>query len=296
MVQEVNIFLREGRTRMETRANYTMVGGFVVFFVVAIVAFIMWIANTNFSHKTTQYDIYFSRSVTGLKEGGTVLYRGVPVGAVKRITLDPLNVEKVLVTIALEGAVQIKKDAFASLELQGITGVAYIQLNGGTKDAPQLLPDKGQTRAVIPTRSSVFEEVTASLPAVLHQVSKTFEDIRPIFDQENRKAFGESLKNIHTITQALVAEPGKENNIHELMLSMKEGVKEIRSMVKEINKVLNDNHTNIRTFTGEGLPSLTEFLKEGKETLTTIRRVGEALERSPSRFVYNDPRQGVKVP
>lgn len=281
---------------METRANYTLVGAFVVFFLVAIVAFIVWIARVDFSHNATEYEIYFSRSVTGLKEGGTVLYRGVPVGTVKSIALDPTNVEKVQVIILVQKGVPIMEDAFASLELQGITGVAYIQLNGGTSGAPQLHPARGRKRAVIPARSSVLEEVTASLPVVLHQISKTFEEIRPLFDEDNRKAFGESLKNINTITKALAPEPGKDNDIHELLLSMKAGVKEVRLLVNEMKSLLTDNRVGIHNFTQTGLPALTQFLHEGKEALSTIRRVGESIERSPSRFIYNDSRQGVKVP
>lgn len=281
---------------METRANYTLVGAFVVFFVVAMAAFILWVARVDFSHNATEYAIYFSRSVTGLKEGGTVLYRGVPVGTVKSIDLAPANLERVQVVISVEKGVPIMEDAFASLELQGITGVAYIQLNGGTSGAPHLRPAPGRTRAVIPTRSSVFEEVTASLPAVLHQVSKTFEEIRPLFDEDNRKAFKESLKNIHAITKTLAPEPGKESDIHELLLNMKETVKEVRFLVSEMKSFLIDNRRGIHNFTETGLPALTQFLNEGKEAFGAIRRVGESIERSPSRFIYNDPRQGVKVP
>ena len=281
---------------METRANYTLVGAFVIFSLIAIVAFILWVARVDFSYNATEYDIYFSRSVTGLKEGGTVLYRGVPVGIVKSIALDSTDVEKVQVMILVEGGVSIKEDAFASLELQGITGVAYIQLNGGTSRARQLLPTKGLTRAVIPARSSVFEEVTASLPAVLHQVSKTFEDIRPLFDEENRNAFSESLSNIQKITKVLAPVPGEDSDIYHLLASMKEGVKEVRLLVMEMKSLFLENRNSIHNFTGTGLPALTQFLVEGKEVLSTIRRVGEALERSPSRFIYNDPKQGVKVP
>ncbi|MBX9804755.1 MAG: MlaD family protein [Alphaproteobacteria bacterium] len=281
---------------METKANYTLVGAFVVFSLVVIVSFILWVARVDFSRNATEYDAYFSGSVTGLKEGGTVLYRGVPVGSVKSIRLDPNNVERIKVTIILEGGVPIKEDAFASLEMQGITGVAYVQLNGGTSNSPSLKPKPGQHHAVIPTKSSVFEEVTASLPTVLHQISKTFEEIRPLFDEENRKAFGESLQSIHSITKALAPVPGQQSDLHDTLLSMKEGMKEFRSMVNEMKLVLADNRSSLSNFTATGLPALTQFLTEGKDALTTIRRVGDALERSPARFLNNDPRQGVKVP
>lgn len=281
---------------METRANYTLVGAFVVSFVIALVAFILWVARIDFSRHATEYEIYFSRSVTGLKEGGTVLYRGVPVGTVKKITLDPADVEKVRVIILVEKRVPIMEDAFASLELQGITGAAYIQLNGGTKSAKPLLPTRGKARAVIPARSSVFEEVTASLPAVLHQISQTFEDIRSLFKEGNQKAFEESLQNIRAITKALAPEPGKESDVHELVLGMKEGIKEMRMLVREIKSFLSENRAGIHSFTETGLPALTQFLNEGKEALGTISRIGQRLERSPSGFFYNDPTQGVRVP
>lgn len=281
---------------METKANYSLVGAFAIFFLVAIMVFIVWIARLDFSNKVTEYDIYFSKSVTGLKEGGTVLYRGVPVGAVKKIALDADNVETVRVTIFIQGDVPIKEDAFASLELQGITGVAYIQLNGGTSSAKKLRPKKGASRAIIPTRSSVFEEVTASIPAVLNQASKTLEEIRSLFDKDNKVAFSETLKNLHTISKALVPTAGQETNIQELLKGMKDGVKEIHNMVMELNVLLSENRKNISNFTEEGLPALTHFLNEGKETLATIRHIGEALERSPSRFMSRDSKEGVKVP
>ncbi len=281
---------------METRANYTVVGAFVMFFLVTMAAFILWVTRSDFSQNTAEYNIYFSGSVTGLKEGGTVLYRGVPIGTVKAISLYPKDVEKIKVTILVKRNVPIKEDAFASLETQGITGVAYIQLSGGTSQARPLQPTSGHRRAVIPTRSSVFEEVTSSLPAVLQQISKTFEGIRPLFNDENRQAFGESLKNIHTITKALAPVPGKDNAIHDLMVSMKEGIKEIRFLMTDIKSLLKDNRGGIHEFTHSGLPALTQFLTEGKEALSTIRRVGEAIERSPSRFIYHDSREGVKVP
>lgn len=281
---------------METRANYTVVGAFVMFFLVAIVAFILWVTRSDFSQNTTEYNIYFSGSVTGLKEGGTVLYRGVPIGTVKSIALYPKDVERIKVTILVKGNVPIKEDAFASLEIQGITGVAYIQLSGGTSQARPLKPAPGHRRAVIPTRSSVFEEVTSSLPAVLQQISKTFEGIRPLFNDENRQSFAESLKNIHAITKALAPVPGKDNDIYDLILNVKEGINEVRLLLADMKSLLKDSRGGINEFTHAGLPALTQFLTEGKEALGTIRRLGESIERSPSRFIYHDSREGVKVP
>lgn len=279
---------------METRANYTLVGTFVIVFTMAIIVFILWVSRIGFSHNVQEYDMYFSGSVTGLKEGGTVHYRGVPVGIVESIAIDPTNVEKIRVTVSIGGDVAIKEDTYASLEFQGITGISYIQLNGGTRRAPRLRPQPDTPRPVIPTRSSVFEEVSASLPTVLHQISKTFEEIRTLIDEDTRKAFSESLKHIHAITKDLA--PGKEGDIREFVSGLKEGMHDIRSAAQELRDLLKENRPSIYNFTTTGLPALSQFLTEGKDTLEAIRRISDALERSPSRFLSNDPTQGVKVP
>jgi len=74
---------------------------------------------------------YFTGDVTGLGVGSAVRYRGVPVGTVRDIRLDPTNVEQVQVLMDVSADAPIKEDTIAQLALQGITGVAFIQLTGG---------------------------------------------------------------------------------------------------------------------------------------------------------------------
>ena len=279
---------------METKANYTLVGAFVVIFLISIVVSVMWMARIGFSHNRTEYDIYFDGSVTGLKEGSTVLYRGIPVGTVREIKLDSANVEKVHVVVTVDGSVPIQEDAYASLELQGITGTSYIQLKGGTSDSRPLAPVPGKTRAVIPSRNSILEEVASSLPKILHHISETFEDLRSVFTDDTRKVIEETLQHIHAIAESLSS--GSEGSLEDLIRDIRAGVKEIRLTVQEAKGIFRDNRASIQDFSGTGLPAFTQFLTEGKETLETIRRIAEAVERSPSRFLYNDPTQGVKVP
>jgi phospholipid/cholesterol/gamma-HCH transport system substrate-binding protein len=280
---------------METKANYTLVGGFVLFFVIAIFSFIIWVARIGFDSNSTRYDIYFTRSVTGLKEGSSVLYRGVPVGVVETITLDPNSIERVRVTVRLNGGITLRQDAFASLELQGITGTSYVQLNGGTQEGAILKPTSGSYRGVIPARSSVFEEVTDSLPAVMRQISRTFEEIREVFNIDNRESFAETMKNLKEITDALNPK-GKDDKAKGAIVDLREGLKEFRSATTTLSSILKNNAQNINVFGDSGLPAFTRFLKEGSMTFSTYRRIGESLERSPGRFFHNDPKQGVKVP
>ena len=134
---------------METRASYIVVGLFVILGMIAMLAAAVWITGHRADQKTALYDIYFDGNVAGLRPGNPVQYRGIPVGAVTGMRIDPENVERVLVTIEIRAETPIKTDTQATLALQGITGVAYVQLTGGTQDAPFLTAERGQKRPVI---------------------------------------------------------------------------------------------------------------------------------------------------
>ena len=116
---------------METRASYLVVGGFVLVSLIALVVMVIWLAGTTFDEEFAYYDILFEGSVTGLKSGNPVRYRGIPVGVVSDMGIDKENVERVRVTIEVPNDTPIKEDAITSLEFQGITGVAYVQFEGG---------------------------------------------------------------------------------------------------------------------------------------------------------------------
>src|SRR3546814_20732892 len=101
-----------------------------------------------------RYDIFFKGSVSGLKEGNAVRYRGIPVGVVTRMEINPDNVEEVRVTIEIPQKTPVKEDTAAALDYPGTTGVGYIQTSGGTHPAPLLEAKGGQARAVTPSNPS----------------------------------------------------------------------------------------------------------------------------------------------
>ena len=123
---------------METRASYVLVGSFVLALVAGLLVFTAWIAKVQLDETRETYRIYFTGSVTGLQQGSPVRYRGVPVGTVSDIRLDPDNVTRVRVTIEVQNGTPIMSDSIASLEVQGITGGAYVQISGGTVGGKRL--------------------------------------------------------------------------------------------------------------------------------------------------------------
>ena len=95
---------------METRANYLLVGGFVLLFVAGLAAFVLWFAKLQFDVEFDRYDIRYAGTVTGLNEGSPVRYSGVRVGEVIVIQLDREDPSRVLVTIEVEAATPVRED------------------------------------------------------------------------------------------------------------------------------------------------------------------------------------------
>ncbi|WP_430511750.1 MlaD family protein [Pannonibacter phragmitetus] len=115
---------------METRANYVMIGGFVLGTLVAAFLFIYWLAAAADSGKSVNVKVVFPGPVTGLPVGGQVLFNGIKVGDVSALDFDPRDPRIVIATIRVSPNAPLRKDVRATLGFQGLTGVAYVDLKG----------------------------------------------------------------------------------------------------------------------------------------------------------------------
>lgn len=189
---------------METRTSYLMVGTFVLVLIAGLFGFAAWLAKASFDEGEDVYHIYFTGSVTGLQPGSPVSYRGLPVGVVTDIRIDPENVERVRVTVDVAEGTPIKTDAIASLEMQGITGTSFVQITGGTAQAPAL-DEVADGVPVIPSRPSSLAEVVEAAPRVLENLILLSERLSLFLSDENSAAVAATLSNVETVTGALAA-------------------------------------------------------------------------------------------
>ena len=191
---------------MENRANYTLVGGFVLAVMLVGLAFVVWLARFELRDERTFYYIYFRGSVAGLSEGSTVRLRGVPVGTVAGIAIDAKNVELIEVTVAIKPGTPIRTDTVASLAAQGITGLAYVSLSGGSNAAPPLLPRDGKRRAVIPSVPSPLDKIFEEAPNMIATATAIAAQAAQLLSEENVARFGRILAHAETVTAAVAGQ------------------------------------------------------------------------------------------
>ncbi len=104
----------------------------------------LWVSGVQLNQQYAYYKIIFDGSVSGLSEDGAVQYNGLPVGKVMDLHLMERNPNKVIAIIRVEATTPIKEDSVAQLELSGLTGVAFIQLTGGSPASEELQAKPGQ--------------------------------------------------------------------------------------------------------------------------------------------------------
>jgi phospholipid/cholesterol/gamma-HCH transport system substrate-binding protein len=187
---------------LEIRASYVIVGTVVLALLAGLAAFSLWLVEAGVDRDVARYEIAFAGSVSGLQEGGQVLYRGIPVGRVGNLRIDPDNVETVLVTVGVDPETPIKADTIATLEFQGLTGIAYVQLRGGTQASARLDPN-ARTPPRIASRRSALERVFESTPELLARAVAVVDRLSLLLTDENMKSLAGILRNVETVTATL---------------------------------------------------------------------------------------------
>jgi len=156
---------------METDRRYFLEGLFIIGLSLAAALFFVWLANAG-RRDDVIYRIHFAESVSGLALGDAVKYRGVDVGMVKAMVIDPDDPRQVQVDVRLRKAAPVKTDTKASLKLKGITGVVYIELNGGSPNAQTLVAATPEgTIPEIPSEKTGLALVIDQLPRVVEKFS-----------------------------------------------------------------------------------------------------------------------------
>ena len=180
---------------METDKHYFFEGLFIIGFSIAAAIFAVWLGSTG-HHDDVIYRIHFPDSVSGLTAGDPVKYRGIDVGTVKSMIIDPDNPRLVQVDVRLRKETPVKTDTRASLELKGITGVIFIELNGGDPAAKLLLA------VTPPGKMPEIPSEKTGLKAMLDELPKLVDKFSALGDQAK-----EVMTNVGALTNKVKANP-----------------------------------------------------------------------------------------
>jgi len=194
---------------METDKHYFFEGLFIIGFSIFAAIFAVWLGSPG-RHDDVLYRIHFPDSVSGLTVGDPVKFRGVDVGTVKTMIIDPDNPRLVRVDVRLRKETPVKTDTHASLTLKGITGVVFIELNGGDPAAKTLLA------VTLPDQIPEIPSEKTGLKAMLDDLPKLVTKFAAIEDQIKKVMTGvgtltekakDVVTNVGAVTDKVKANP-----------------------------------------------------------------------------------------
>ena len=194
---------------MDDKVNYTLVGAFVLALGAALVAGVLWLAaGTGKREAMEPYAAIITESVAGLNLNAPVKYLGVDVGKVSLIRLDPQNSRQVLLQFRIEPGTPIKSDSEVVLKTQGLTGIAYVEISGGTPDAPALLATAAEPVPFIRSRPSLGARLESVLGNVLTGLDRMTASVSAVLDADNSAALKQTLTDTAALARTLAAQQG----------------------------------------------------------------------------------------
>ena len=186
--------------------NFALVGAFVLALGAVLIAGMLWLAAGGAWQK--KYDTYLAvedESVAGLSLDAPVKYNGVDVGKVQSITLDRSHPQRVNLLFSIERGTPIKEDTVAMLKTQGLTGIAYVELSGGTIYSPALQALPGAHYPQIRTAPSLAARLENVLTSVLAKLDSTSTNINAMLSQENQVALRSALADVAIVARTIAA-------------------------------------------------------------------------------------------
>jgi phospholipid/cholesterol/gamma-HCH transport system substrate-binding protein len=308
---------------MEREANYAAVGAFVL--VVALVAalFVYWYSGTRVHRTYDHYEIYFDGSVSGLEQGAAVRYLGVRVGRVVEMRIDPRDAGRVEVIAAIDSTTPISARTLAELDLQGVTGLLYIDLQQSARPAPPSVPSLEYP--VIRAAPSQFDVFMAQLPRLSAAAGGVIQRLNRLLSDRNIDDVSRSLDNLSQASSSL---PQTVRNVNALLSQLRTATAELgataitaRNVMNtagpevvstvrrldtvadnlsqatdQLNKMIVENRADVRSFTRASLPEIESFVREGRAAAKDIRELSESLRQNPSQLLYQPAPAGVEIP
>ena len=308
---------------MNNRVNYTVIGILVLVGIGLIIGFAYWMLRPADDEDVKKYAIYFNESVLGLNLDAAVKYRGISVGKVTQMKINPKNSEQVEVIITILKTTPVKEDTVAKLTAQGITGLTYINLSKGSHISKLLTKKAGEKYPVIKTIPSFFENFEKSLGKVSSRLSSTLgrteellgtanqeqmalllkrsanvmEKMNKLLDDEtiehlqntsrHMDSFSKKLDRVMPNVDFFIDKSIKwEKNISTSFASITESYLGITASMDEIKRAVASGEFNFKEISSDIVPTMNDAFLEMEGVMVELQETLKQYNESPSDILY----------
>ncbi|WOE71171.1 MlaD family protein [Hydrogenimonas thermophila] len=255
---------------MESRPNYNIVGAFVLILGIGAIFFALWMGNINTQQAYNYYYTYMEESVAGLPPDGTVKYMGVDIGKVKEIYIDQEDQTRIRLKLQLPKDFRVREGMYTTLKFAGITGITYIEIVGGQKDAPVIKANEKDI-PIIPSKPSALAQIGTSFTDVTTGFTKAISRINRVLSDKNIEHINNTLEQLDSSSKALTK-----------LLSSK-NLENIETILNNLAKLSKESSKLIETI--ESIKSTSQIIgTEGNKTMYSIKESADAFKIFSNEF------------
>lgn len=302
---------------MESRAFALITGAFVLGLVACLIAWAQWLAKEPLAR--TKYRVVSTIPVAGLNPEAQVRYRGMGVGRVNTIGLDPKDKRRILIGIEVDDAIPVTRGTYAQLGMEGITGIAYVHLLDEGKDQ-QPAPAAEDGVAELSLRPSFMDTISDGAEGTVREARELIAALHTLLNEDNRKRIGSTLASLEKVAVNLEATSqrlpgvidrtdarlgawlGEDNRklareslekMSEAMASLPELTKEARQLaqdarglVAQIGKLSAEAQAGAGTVREDTLPRVNALADTVERGAQRVGRLAAELDRQPESLLW----------
>lgn len=301
---------------MQARVGYAAVGAFVLLLGAALVVLGLWLGSGRERGEFRLYYAYTSESVAALSPSSAVTYRGVEVGRVAAIELDPQDPTRVRLTLRIRAEAPIKTDTVATIAMQGLTGLGSVELTGGSRQAPPLRQTPGSRYPVIEMQPSLMNRLDTALRLAMNTLDQASQRLLVILNDDNARAIGAILANTQQITGTLAAQSQRLNGaVADIERMAAAGAKASEALPRlaprvealldrtdrllatlqrsgeEVGSTARDSRRQLEYTAGVLLPQVERLVDELGTAAGSLGDLGARLNANPQMLLLGPPRR-----
>ncbi|WP_242394808.1 MlaD family protein [Anaeromyxobacter oryzisoli] len=279
---------------MRAQPNFVAVGAFVLGLGAVAVLVGVWLAAGGAHVKRqVRYVARFDESVSGLSRGAPVKYRGVPVGSVRDLSLDPHDFDRVRVVLDVAPGTPVSRDTVAVLAFQGVTGIASVELSGGGRDSPPLSRTPGEPYPVIRTAPSTMSRLETAVTALLRDLGATASDVQRLAASlagrsgDIDAAIADAARSVHHVAEASARLSGLAARMGRGAEAVARAADEVKGVgaaarvaVDDAARAARDTSRTVQQLNGGSLVQLDRLIAELTDAAAALGRVSRELERN----------------
>lgn len=283
---------------MESRSHAIV----AVLFLVSLslgAAFVAWWMQHGRPEEET-YLIISPYDVSNLQAQAPVKFKGVRVGSVKQVELDPRTPNKVRIEIAVTNRTPVNQTTYAEIASTGLTGLTMVALHNKQASAPPLKTSAEQP-ATIPMQQSLLQQVESQGTTLLSQSQQVVQRLNALLDQNNRTNIADILDHLDQATQKLVTAESAllpalrrmgpmTASIQDTLAQTKALLEAMRTDAQAFHKLMRSSIGVTNTLSEHTLPQFDELARHAEDAAAQINALTSELRRNPSSIIYGEQR------